>query len=59
MNKQNIRFGLKFSLIEQRQLGVEKVTVLCALGRNDIIGLYWLEDADGRPVTVNTAGILN
>ena len=32
----------------------DKVTVLCAIGRNGIIGPYWFEDDNGRPVTVNT-----
>ena len=35
-------------------LSVEKVTLWCAIGRNGIIGPYWYEDDNGRPVTVNT-----
>jgi len=35
-------------------MSVEKVTVWCALGCNGIIGPYWFDDVDGRPVTVNT-----
>ena len=37
-----------------RPLSVEKVTLWCAIGRNGIIGPYWYEDDNGRPVTVNT-----
>lgn len=56
VNKQNMRFWANAQPHEHqyRPLSVEKVTVWCALGRNGIIGPYWFEDADGRPVTVNT-----
>ena len=37
-----------------RPLSVKKVTVRCAIGRNGIIGPYWFENDNGRPVTVNT-----
>jgi len=33
---------------------MKKVTVLCALDLNGVIGPYWFYDVDGRPVTVNT-----
>jgi len=39
-------------------LRVEKVTVWCMLRRNGIIALYWSEDTDGRPVTLNTEGCI-
>ncbi len=56
VNKQNMRFWAMSQPYEHqyRSLNVEKVTVWGTLGRNDIIGLYWFEDADARPVTVNT-----
>ena len=35
-------------------LSQEKVTVLCAIGRNGIIGPYFFEDVSGNRVTVDT-----
>ena len=56
VNKQNLRFWAQAQPHEHvlRPLSVEKVTVWCAIGRNGIIGPYWSEDDNGRPVTVNT-----
>jgi len=56
VNKQNMCFWPQAQPHEHqyRPLGAEKVTVWCALGRNDIIGPYWFKHVDRRPVTVNT-----
>ncbi|KAK8384451.1 hypothetical protein O3P69_009331 [Scylla paramamosain] len=56
VNKKNMRFRAMAQPHEYqyRSLNVEKLTVWCALDRNGIIGPYWFEDADARPVTVKT-----
>ena len=56
VNKQNMRFWAQAQPHEHvvRPLSVEKVMVWCAIGRKGIIGPYWFEDDDRRPVTVNT-----
>jgi len=57
VNKHNVRFRVYPQLHEHQYhpLSLEKVTVWFALSRNGMIGPYWFEDADGRPVTVKTA----
>ena len=49
-------FGSGSAIYEHRHppLSVEKVTVWCALGPNDIRWRYWFENAGGRLATVNT-----
>ena len=37
-----------------QHLSQEKVTVWCAMGRNGILGSYFLEDESGNRVTVDT-----
>ena len=55
INRQNFRFWACKQSHEQGEklLGVEKTTVWCALGKNDILGPYFFEDDDGHQVTVN------
>ena len=56
VNKQNLRFlgWQKPDEYAQRPLHSEKVTVWCAQSAHGIIGPYFLEDINGRSVTVTS-----
>ena len=54
MKKKNMRFCAQNQpgAHQLQSLSAESGTV-CTLGCNGIIRPYWIEDADGQPVTVN------
>ena len=56
VNKQNTRFWASSQPHDHVQvpLSVEKTTVWCAIGRNDIFGPYFFEGDDRQTVTVNS-----
>ena len=60
MKKKNMRFCAQNQpgAHQLQSLSVESGTV-CTLGCNGIIRPYWIEDADGQPVTVIKSAKLN
>jgi len=61
VNKQKMRFWVQAQPHEHhyRLFSVEKWTVWCAFDRNAIIGPYWFEDPDGRPVAWTQSNALD
>lgn len=56
VNKENMQFWAEAQPHEYAEcsLSQKKVTVWCATGQQEIIGPYFFEDGNGRPVTVDT-----
>ncbi|KAF2888541.1 hypothetical protein ILUMI_17632 [Ignelater luminosus] len=55
INQQTTRFlrFVRLEIIVEKPLHSERVTIWCAMSGRGIIGLYFLEDKDEHPVTVN------